>query len=102
MEIFPSINGTPRSHELDWNFPKGSRVKFSHLEHEKDVLDHQGAEYPLILFDELTHFTKKQFLYLLSRNRSTSGIRPYVRATCNPDPFSWVLELVEWWINPET
>lgn len=102
MEIFPAINGVPRAHELDWNFPKWSRVKFWHLEHEKDVLDHQGAEYPLILFDELTHFTKKQFLYLLSRNRSTSWVRPYVRATCNPDPFSWVLDLVRWWIDENT
>src|SRR5699024_949361 len=25
--------------------------------------------------------------------------KPYVRATCNPDPDSWVAELIEWWIG---
>lgn len=102
LEIFPAMGGIPRHHELDWSFPAWTKAKFSHLEHEKDVMGHQWAEYPLILFDELTHFTRKQFLYLLSRNRSVSGVRPYVRTTCNPDPFSWVLYLVEWWIDPTT
>lgn len=39
---------------------------------------------------------------MLSRNRSTSKIRPYVRATCNPDADSWVAGFISWWINPET
>lgn len=42
------------------------------------------------------------FWYLLSRNRSVSGIAPYVRATCNPDPDSWVARLIEWYIDQET
>lgn len=53
-------------------------------------------------FDELTHFSRKQFFYLLSRNRSTCGVRPYVRATTNPDADSWVRELIDWWIDPTT
>lgn len=39
---------------------------------------------------------------MLSRNRSTCGVRPYVRATCNPDSESWVADLIRWWIDPET
>jgi predicted phage terminase large subunit-like protein len=31
-----------------------------------------------------------------------SGIRGYIRATCNPDPDSFVRHLVAWWINPDT
>lgn len=77
-------------------------MKMSHLEHENDKYNHQGAQYPLIMFDELTHFSKTQFLYLLSRNRSTCGVRPYVRATCNPDPDSWVADLVAPWIDQAT
>ncbi len=46
--------------------------------------------------------SSNMFFYLLSRNRSTSGIKPYVRATCNPDPESWVAKLIEWWIDQET
>ncbi|WP_240491317.1 terminase large subunit domain-containing protein [Pirellula sp. SH-Sr6A] len=52
-------------------------------------------------FDELTHFTESQFFYMLSRNRSTCGIRPYVRATCNPEP-GWVADFLAWWIDQST
>jgi hypothetical protein len=100
--IYREFGGTPREQQLDWNFPSGALVKFSHLEHESNVYDHQGAEYCLIVFDELTHFTKKMFFYLMSRNRSMCGVKPYIRATCNPDPDSFVAELVEWWIDQET
>jgi predicted phage terminase large subunit-like protein len=56
----------------------------------------------LICFDELTHFSAHQFFYMVSRNRSTCGVRPYIRATCNPDADSWVANFLEWWINPES
>lgn len=78
-----------------------TKIKFSHLEHDKNVYDWQGSEIPLIGFDELTHFSKKMFFYLLTRNRSTCGIRPYIRATCNPDPDSWVADFIEWWIEQD-
>ena len=39
---------------------------------------------------------------MLSRNRSTCGVRPYVRATCNPDADSWVADFVSWWIDQDT
>jgi hypothetical protein len=97
--IYNLFNASPNSQQLQWTFPSGAVIKFSHLEHEQNVYDHQGAEYCLIIFDELTHFTKKMFVYLLSRNRSLCGVKPYVRATCNPDPDSFVAELVEWWID---
>lgn len=53
-------------------------------------------------FDELTHFSETVFFYLLSRNRSTCGVKPYMRATCNPDPDSWVAKFIEWWIDQDT
>ena len=56
----------------------------------------------MIGFDELTHFTKAQFFYMLSRNRSACGIRPYVRGTCNPDADSFVADLIAWWIDQDT
>ncbi|HEX7001093.1 MAG TPA: terminase family protein, partial [Trueperaceae bacterium] len=62
----------PRESVLEWEHtPTGNTVKFAHLEHEKNVLDWQGAQIALIGFDELTHFEAKQFWYMLSRNRST-------------------------------
>jgi len=99
-KLYPLVGASPNQTELQWKFPSEAKIKFSHLEHEKNVTSWQGAQIPFIGFDELTHFSKNTFFYLLSRNRSTCGIRPYVRATCNPDPDSWVSELVSWWIGP--
>lgn len=76
-------------------------ISFSHLQYDKDKLSHQGAEYAFIGFDELTHFTEGQFLYLLSRNRSVCGYKPCIRATCNPDPDSWVSKFISWWIGDD-
>lgn len=102
QSIYRAAKGTPRETTLEWSFPAGTKLKFSHLEYEKNIYDWQGSQIAFIGFDELTHFTKKMFFYLLTRNRSTCGVRPYVRATCNPDPDSWVYEFIQWWINPET
>lgn len=102
MKIYPHAGGAPRETTLEWIFPKGSKLKFSHLEYDKNVVDWQGSQIPFIFFDELTHFTEKMFFYLLTRNRSTCGVHPYVRATCNPDPDSWVAKLIAWWIDETT
>jgi predicted phage terminase large subunit-like protein len=85
-----------------WRFPSGAKISFRHLEHDKNVNDWQGSQIPLIMFDELTHFTEHQFWYMMSRNRSKCGVNPYIRATCNPDPDSFVARLIKWWIDPET
>lgn len=101
-KLYTLIEGVvPRRSLLEWQFASGVRLKFSHLEHEKNIYDWQGSEIPFIGFDELTHFSKKMFFYMLSRNRSTCGIKPCVRATCNPDPDSWVRELIDWWIGED-
>lgn len=102
MGLYPAAGGTPKESTLEWNWTNGGRVSFKHLQFEKDIYEWQGSQIPLILWDELPHFTKKMFFYLLTRNRSTCGVKPYVRATCNPDPESWVAELIAWWIDQET
>lgn len=99
--IYPFTGAEPRQSELLWKFPSGARIEFAHLQHEKTVYDWQGAQIPMLGFDEVTHFSEFQFFYLLSRNRSASGVRPYVRATCNPDPDSFVARLIAWWIDED-
>lgn len=101
VELYQNI-AEPLESTSKWIFREGGVLKMTHLQHEKDKFDHQGSQYAFIGFDELTHFTEGQFFYLLSRNRSTSGIRPLIRATCNPDPDSWVANFIEWWIDQET
>jgi hypothetical protein len=103
VKIFNAVkDARPRGSSYEWFFGNTSKLKMSHMEYEKNVYDWQGSELPLICFDELTHFSKNMFFYLLSRNRSTCGIKPYVRATCNPDPDSWVAEFISWWIDQDT
>jgi len=101
-QLYGKVGGEAKETDLLWRFPSGATISFGYMEHEKNRYDWQGTEITYLGFDELTHFTEKQFFYLLSRNRSTSGISPYVRATCNPDADSWVAPLVSWWINPKT
>lgn len=101
--LYPVAGGIPvRTPHLTYRFHGGSRVTFSHLNEAKDVYAWQGAQLAMIGFDELTHFEAEQFWYMLSRNRSTCGVRPYVRATTNPDADSWVAKLIAWWIDQET
>lgn len=96
---YPIKGGVEHQTRLEWTFPSGATIRFSHLQHEKNVSNWQGAQLPYIAFDEVTHFTKMQFFYLLSRLRSPHGFAPRMRATCNPDADSWVAELVAWWIG---
>jgi len=100
-KLYPLAGGSSNITDLQWKFKSGAKIKFSHLEHEKNVNSWQGSQIPFIGFDELTHFSKQTFFYLLSRNRSNSKIKPCVRATCNPDPDSWVYDLISWWIGDD-
>jgi predicted phage terminase large subunit-like protein len=101
--IYPNFGAIGSASTLKWVFPSGSVIKMNHLEDEKSKLSHQGAQYSFIGFDELTHFGESSFWYLLSRNRSWSaGLKPYIRATCNPDPDHFVRKLIDWWIDNDT
>lgn len=100
--LYPLCGGVPFDEPLEYRWECGSKIKMAHLEHPSTVLDWQGAQVCLFLFDELTHFEESMFWYMLSRNRSTCGVKPYIRATCNPDADSWVAKLIAWWIDQET
>lgn len=101
MAVYPMVRANPVESKLEWTFPSGARLKFAHLEFDKTVLDWQGSQIPLIGYDEVTHFSEYQFFYMISRNRSTSGVPGYIRATCNPDPDSWVRRFIDWWIGED-
>ena len=73
-------------------FPNGSILDFGHLATESDVYQYQSAEYDIVRFDELTHFTEFQYLYLISRIRGTNGYPKQVKSSTNPGGIghSWV------------
>jgi predicted phage terminase large subunit-like protein len=101
-QIYPTLGAALNQTALEWRFPSGATVKFAGLEHPQDRFSYQGSQIPLIMFDELVQFTADQFWYLLSRCRSMSGVRGYVRAATNPDPDSWVRTFLEWWIDADS
>src|SRR5215469_3438395 len=102
QNFYPRLGGTAHRGAREWRWRRGGKIKFAHLQFDNPVYDWQGAQITLMGFDELTHFTAHQFFYMVSRNRSTCGVRPYIRATCNPDADSWVADFLAWWIDPET
>ena len=69
-----------------WAFPSGASVDFGHMQREDDCLMYQGGGFAYLAFDELTHFTERQYLYLFSRCRAAegTGLRCYVRGGTNP------------------
>lgn len=108
MKIYSGIRGAqPQTSLGRWKFCNKdgqivSTVKFAHIERDDELGKWQGSQICEIGFDELTHFSEKTFFYMLSRNRSSCGVTPFVRATCNPDADSWVAKFIDWWIDPDT
>ena len=47
QKIYSLVDGAePKSSIFEWNFSSGAKIKFSHLEHEKNIYDWQGSEIP--------------------------------------------------------
>lgn len=101
--LYPRLGGRWRETDKTWTFPGGEIVEFGHIEHEDDVFIYQGAEYQFIGLDELTSFTRKQYIYLISRLRSAVGIPLRIRAATNPgnEGHDWVYERWGAWLNPD-
>lgn len=100
-EWYPASGGVYNGSKHSWTFPSGARIMFAHLQHEDDVLQYQGHEFQYIGFDELTHFLEKQYVYLLSRLRTTSGIPLEVRSGSNPGGpgHEWVFKRWAPWLD---
>jgi predicted phage terminase large subunit-like protein len=101
-ELYPLMGARGSSQSSEWHFPSGAVVKLAGMELESDRFNFQGGEIPYIAFDELAQFTAAQFWYMLSRNRSMSGIPGYVRGATNPNSDSWLRHFLEWWIDERT
>lgn len=93
LELYPEVGGRWSKSERTWRFPSGARVLFRHLQHEETVQQFKSQAFAVVAWDELTTFTESQYVYLLSRTRSTApGVRCYTIAATNPDGpgLSWV------------
>jgi predicted phage terminase large subunit-like protein len=100
--LYPRLGGTYNEQDKAWTFPGGEKVFFGYLELEKDVFQYQGAAFPFIGLDETTQFSRRQYIYMISRCRSAHGIPCRMRGTTNPGGIghAWVFERFGFWLDP--
>lgn len=65
-------------------FVNGSLIDFGYCDNETDVIKYQSAEYDVIRFDELTHFTEDMYIYLISRLRGANDYPKSIKSSTNP------------------
>jgi predicted phage terminase large subunit-like protein len=100
--LFSATGAKSNSSLHRWIWESNSSVGFAGLEAEDSKYNYQGASLAYLGFDEGTHFSKGQFVYMITRARTTCGVKARVRMTVNPDPDSWVADFISWWINQDT
>ena len=64
LGLYPRTIYTYNASNHVGKFKNGSVIDFGYCATENDVFQYQSAEYDVIRFDELTHFTEFQYLYL--------------------------------------
>lgn len=91
--IIPRLKRKLPPHRAKWNgndktftFPNGSVIECASLQYLDSTIDHQGTEYGLIFFEEITEFAESQWEDLIARLRPPDGCdcRPHAIATANP------------------
>ena len=94
LQIYPRELYTYNSSSHTGKFINGSIIDFSYCDNEKDVYKYQSAEYDVIRFDELTHFTEEMYVYLLSRIRGANSFPKMAKSSTNPGGIghTWVKE----------
>lgn len=84
LSLFPRQVYSFNSSSHTGKFKNGSCIDFGYCANESDVYQYQSAEYDVIRFDELTHFTEAQYLYLISRVRGANRYPKQVKSSTNP------------------
>ncbi len=94
LALFPREIYTFNSSSHTGRFKNGSVIDFGYCANENDVYQYQSAEYDVIRFDELTHFTEAQYIYLISRVRGANSYPKQIKSSTNPGGVghSWVKE----------
>lgn len=84
LEIYPREVCEYKESKKYWVFKNGSIIDFGYCQYENDIYQYQSAEYDVIRFDELTHWTEFMYIYLISRCRGTNGYPKHIKSTTNP------------------
>ena len=94
LELYPQKLFKYNSSKHTGVFANGSIIDFGYCDNEKDVFKYQSAEFDVIRFDELTHFTEDIYIYLISRLRGANDFPKMVKSSTNPGGVghTWVKE----------
>lgn len=92
LELYPKEIASYNSSKHTWTFKNRSVIDFGYIDNEKDVYQYQSAEYDIIRFDELTHFTEYMYVYMISRCRGANKFPKGIKSSTNPGGVghSWV------------
>lgn len=84
-------------------FPSGAEVAFSHYENTQAGIQlYQGLALSGVMYDEASHAEESHIWWLISRLRGKAGNNaPSIWLTCNPDPDSYLMNYVEWYLYPK-
>lgn len=83
-DLYPSRVASYNDSKHTWKLANGSIIDFGYIQYEKDVYQYQSAEYDVIRFDELTHFTEFEYVYMISRCRGANGYPKHIKSSTNP------------------
>jgi len=87
-----------------YQVPGGGTTLYGHCQLAKSYAQFDGWEINLLEFEELTHFTEKQYKYICARVRSSDPKLPtLIRATTNPggEGHDWVFKHWGAWLDPK-
>lgn len=84
LEIYPTEYSKYNATNHCMRLNNGSLIDFGYCDNDTDVLHYQSAEYDVIRFDELTHFTEYMYTYLISRCRGTNSYPKQIKSSTNP------------------
>ncbi len=92
LSLYPREIYTFNASSHTGRFKNGSVIDFGYCAAENDVYQYQSAEYDIVRFDELTHFTEAQYIYLISRVRGANSYPKQIKSSTNPGGVghSWV------------
>lgn len=83
LVLYPADKCKYNQSDHIWRIGK-SIIEFGYCDNDADVTKYQSAEYDVIRFDELTHFTEFQYSYLISRVRGANNFPKTVKSSTNP------------------
>jgi hypothetical protein len=100
VEFFRPLNCGIRENVKDITFPGGGVLQFRHL--DRRTFEYwRGVELTWAGFDEANEMQMGWIISIAPRLRSTIGVPPVARMTCNPDPDHALADWVSYALRPD-